>query len=265
VVRDFIYYRCSGTDGYRFGGERICDNPQVQGEFIEAVVWAEACGLLNNPMRLEQEHQQKLAVVPNPENPEILNAQLRKLQRGMERLIDSYSEGVIEKEQFTSRLNRNKQRIKELEIRIRASAQSADGGQELRLLVDYYRKLAAHLRPDLEHADWNRRREIIRRLVERIDVGHERIAVVFRVPEGVALSPKDPIIKTFSRCSKCNPYSWSALSVVENFGQESGREVLRDPHHHSENGHGLQRHWTRFACGTFPTREVLGPPRASVG
>jgi len=37
-LKDFCYYRCSGTDGYRFGGERICSNPQVRGEFLEASV-----------------------------------------------------------------------------------------------------------------------------------------------------------------------------------------------------------------------------------
>ena len=29
-MRDFLYYRCSGSDGYRFGGEPICSNAQIQ-------------------------------------------------------------------------------------------------------------------------------------------------------------------------------------------------------------------------------------------
>jgi site-specific DNA recombinase len=40
-MRDFIYYRCSGADGYQFGGERICSNSQVQGAFLETTVWRE--------------------------------------------------------------------------------------------------------------------------------------------------------------------------------------------------------------------------------
>jgi site-specific DNA recombinase len=31
--RDYAYYRCIGTDAYRFGGERICPNPQ-EGRFL---------------------------------------------------------------------------------------------------------------------------------------------------------------------------------------------------------------------------------------
>ncbi|PYU20571.1 MAG: hypothetical protein DMG30_20650 [Acidobacteria bacterium] len=34
-MKDFVYYRCSGSDSYRFGGERICSNSQVQGVFSE--------------------------------------------------------------------------------------------------------------------------------------------------------------------------------------------------------------------------------------
>jgi site-specific DNA recombinase len=48
-----IYYRCSGTDGYRFSGGRICTNSQVRGDLLEAAVWAEVRSLLENPQRLE--------------------------------------------------------------------------------------------------------------------------------------------------------------------------------------------------------------------
>jgi site-specific DNA recombinase len=70
LLKDFIYYRCSGTDGYRFGGERICDNPQIQGEFIESAVWKELCNLLKNPERLELEHRQDAPAGGDDEDPE---------------------------------------------------------------------------------------------------------------------------------------------------------------------------------------------------
>src|SRR5260370_38163281 len=56
-MKDFRYYRCSGSDGYRFGGERICGNAQVHGEFLESAVWHEGCDLLTHPERLEHEYQ----------------------------------------------------------------------------------------------------------------------------------------------------------------------------------------------------------------
>jgi site-specific DNA recombinase len=199
LVRDFIYYRCTGTDGYRFGGERICNNPQTTGQFIETAVCTEVCTMLRNPQRLAQDSQQKAAVGGSPEHPEILKAKLSKLQRGLERLIDTYSEGTIEKEQFTPRLTRTKARIAELEARIREQAEGAGRRQELQSLVDHFRKLATHLGPAVENADWSRRREIIRSLVERVDIGLADIAIVLRVPQGPAASIADPILVTFPR------------------------------------------------------------------
>jgi site-specific DNA recombinase len=42
-MTDFRYYRCSGTDTYRFGGERICSNTQIRAESLEAEIagWAQ--------------------------------------------------------------------------------------------------------------------------------------------------------------------------------------------------------------------------------
>jgi len=126
-------------------------------------------------------------------------AQLGKLQRGLERLIDTYSEGGIEKEQFTPRLSRTKCRIAELEARIRANAEGVERRQELQSLLDHFRKLAIHLGPGVENADWDRRREIIRSLVERVDVGLADLTIVFRVPQGTAVSTTDPVVVTLPR------------------------------------------------------------------
>ena len=38
--RDYAYYRCCGSDTYRFGGERLCSNPQVHTDQLdEAIKW----------------------------------------------------------------------------------------------------------------------------------------------------------------------------------------------------------------------------------
>lgn len=49
ILRDFSYYRCSGTDGYRFGGERICGNTQARADTLENQIWENVCKILRNP------------------------------------------------------------------------------------------------------------------------------------------------------------------------------------------------------------------------
>jgi site-specific DNA recombinase len=53
--RAYAYYRCVGTDAYRFGGHRLCPNTQVRTDHFELAVWQEVCALLAHPERLAQE------------------------------------------------------------------------------------------------------------------------------------------------------------------------------------------------------------------
>jgi site-specific DNA recombinase len=107
-MRDFLYYRCSGSDGYRFGGERICSNSQVQGAFLEMTLWREVSSLLMNPEKIELEHRERSTAGTLLDHIETLKSQRTKLQHAMERLIDSFTEGLIEKDQFTSRMTRTR-------------------------------------------------------------------------------------------------------------------------------------------------------------
>ena len=59
IPRDFGYYRCSGTDGYRFGGERICSNTQARADTLENQIWENVCKILRNPGILEEEDSQQ--------------------------------------------------------------------------------------------------------------------------------------------------------------------------------------------------------------
>ena len=59
-IRKYAYYRCIGTDAFRFGAERICDNLQVRTDKLDEWLWQEVCALLEEPQRLQQEYQRRL-------------------------------------------------------------------------------------------------------------------------------------------------------------------------------------------------------------
>jgi len=198
-MRDFLYYRCSGSDGYRFGGERICSNSQVQGAFLEMTVWREVSSLLMNPERIELEHRERSTAGTLLDNIESLKSQRTKLQHAMERLIDGFTEGLIEKDQFTSRMARTKTRITDLDVKIKASAGDVDQLEHLRLATAQLRELAGAIGPELAGADWHRRREIIRTLVQRIDIDTEVIKIIFRVTQNTRRSDSDSIAITLPR------------------------------------------------------------------
>ena len=115
--RDYAYYRCLGTDAYRFGGERVCDNLQVRTDLLDLAVWQEVRGLLEDPQRLAEEYRRRLQpqTKARQQDQASLDSQLGKLRQGMARLIDSYAEGLIEKSEFEPRIMRLRERISKLE------------------------------------------------------------------------------------------------------------------------------------------------------
>ena len=201
-MRDFLYYRCSGADGYRFGGERICSNAQVQGNLLEATVWSEVSKLLMNPQGIELEHQDRTKNGAPLDNLETLRFQKAKLEHAVERLIDSFAEGLIEKDQLASRMARTKGRIADLDTRIKAYAGDVDKREHLRLATNRLRDLAATVGPELGSADWQRRREIIRTVVQRVEIDADVIMITFRVNQNTRGSDSDAITITVPRPSK---------------------------------------------------------------
>src|SRR3954468_22066212 len=182
--RDYAYYRCVGSDAHRFGGERVCSNRQVRTDRLEQAVWQQVCALWQDPSRVAQEYQRRLQEPHRPENRTLLEAQAAKLKQGLSRLIDGYTEGLIDKQEFQPRMERSKEKLQKVEHALRALAEEEAQQQELRLVVRYLEDFAQRVTAGLEQADWTGRRELIRTLVQRVEIGAEAVNVVFRVEPG---------------------------------------------------------------------------------
>jgi site-specific DNA recombinase len=192
--RGYAYYRCVGTDSYRFGGHRVCANTQMRTDLVEIAVWQEVCQLLKEPQRLEREYQRRGYARPRSakwETPESLRAQISKLQRGMARLIDGYAEGLIEKVEFAPRIKRMKQRVTVLEDQVQQLADEALQQRELKLLIGQLEEFVTKVQRNLASADWEMKRELIRALVRRVEIDKQEVTVVFRVgPDPSGLTPE---------------------------------------------------------------------------
>jgi len=193
--RAYAYYRCLGTDAYRFGGERICHNTQVRTDLLDVAVWQEVCTLLAHPERLAEEYRRRLQPETRSKRTPLstLEGQISKLRQGVARLIDSYAEGLIDKGEFEPRVTRLRQRLARLEEQHQALADEAALQGELQLIIGRLEDFAAKLHDGLEAADWASQRDLIRALVKRVEVARDDVNIVFRVdpyPGDTALEKK---------------------------------------------------------------------------
>jgi site-specific DNA recombinase len=181
--RRYAYYRCLGTDAYRFGGERICDNLQVRTDKLDQLVWDEVCDLLQDGQCLQQEYERRRHT-PHQERDELTSAQaqMAKVRQGIARLIDSYTAGYIEKLEFEPRITRFRQRLSDLEQKAQEITDVLVLQEELRLVISRLEDFATQVKGSLAEADWHTRRDLIRTLVKQVEIGKEEVNVVFRAP-----------------------------------------------------------------------------------
>jgi len=181
----YAYYRCIGTDAYRFGGERICDNKQVRTQRLDDLVWQQVTELLAHPERLKQEYQRRLDTLEQNERVNADTAALEKqkghLEKGKSRLIDSYADGIIDKADFDPKIAHMKIKLQQIDLQIEESNRYQVGQFELFLVINRLEEFADAVNDRLNTLDFNTKREIIRALVKRIEIHREEIVVVFRV------------------------------------------------------------------------------------
>ena len=198
--RAYAYYRCLGTDAYRFGGERLCQHTQVRTDLLDLAVWQEVCTLLAHPERLAEEYRRRLQPETHAKRPSLatVEGQMSQVRQGIARLIDSYAESLIDKHEFEPRITRLRQRLARLEEQRQALADEAAMHGELPLIIGRLEDFAAKLHGGLEAADWASKRDLIRALVKRVEVAQNDVNIVFRIDPYP--SDNDPEKKSLQLC-----------------------------------------------------------------
>jgi site-specific DNA recombinase len=189
--RQYAYYRCIGTDAYRFGGERICDNKQVRTERLDDVVWAQVLNAIKHPKRLKKEYENRLNRMEGDArdlfDSTALTKQKALLEKGKSRLIDSYASSIIDKDEFEPKIKTLKIKLAQIDEQIEQSIKTEGAQHELFLVINRLEEFAKKVDVTLDAVDFNTKREIIRALVKRVEIYKEEVVVVFRIdPEAPA-------------------------------------------------------------------------------
>jgi site-specific DNA recombinase len=198
--RAYAYYRCIGSDAYRFGGVRLCSNKQLRTDLVDEAVWEEVCRLLEHPERLEQEYRRRFLQENAGSELSGVEGQIGRLRQGIVRLIDSYADGIIEKVEFEPRIARMRERLKHMEEQAQNLKDEASLQRELRLILGRLEDFVSKIQEGLHAVDWSTRREIIRALVKRVEIDHEHVHVIFRVNPITPSSPSEKNMQSLLHC-----------------------------------------------------------------
>jgi site-specific DNA recombinase len=179
----YAYYRCTGSDAYRFGGQRLCWNKQIRTDMLDAAVWEDVCRLLSEPERVKKEYERRLrGAEPGPSHEvEHLGKLVGNVKKMISRLIDSYGDGLIDKSEFEPRITAARERLAKLEDEHRQRIGEAVQEAELRLVIGQLEEFARRVSQGLQEPDWDTRREIVRALVKKVEIDEQEVRIVYRV------------------------------------------------------------------------------------
>ena len=177
----YAYYRCVGSDAYRFGGQRVCHNKQARTDKLDEAVWQDACELLRHPQLLRKEYERRLASPLDSHSQDSLQKQVAAAQRSVDRLIDAYTDGVLDRREFDPRLARARNRLAKLQEQVTKVKTESREQSTLREALACLDSFAESIESNLEAADWTTRREILRTLIDRVLVERDQIRIVYRI------------------------------------------------------------------------------------
>ncbi|MFC5954782.1 recombinase family protein [Streptomyces pratens] len=203
--KKIYYYRCLGSDDYRYEGGRICANKPVRADYLDAVVWDHITGLLADPSLIRAEIDQRLehARTSDPATREQgrLRLALAGADTAITRMIEAYQEQLITIDELRSRMPGLRARQANLRSQLDAlQTQLADREAYLKL-ADDLEGFLAQLHHNAVTADVEEQQRVLRLLVKDVLIGPEKITIRHRIPlrePGPATRHRDPHTDTES-------------------------------------------------------------------
>jgi site-specific DNA recombinase len=184
--KKIYYYRCLGSDDYRYEGGRVCRNQPVRADYLDTVVWDHITSLLASPDLIRAEIAKRLDQArtsdPVTRQRKQLELALAKAATSITAMIQAYSEQLITIDELRARMPHLRAREANLRSQIDAlDAQSADQDAYLKL-ADDLEGFLAQLRANAGAATVEERQRVLRLLVKDILVGPEKITIRHRIP-----------------------------------------------------------------------------------
>ena len=184
--KKIYYYRCLGSDDYRYQDGRVCRNKPVRADYLDQVVWDHITHLLADPALIRTEIDRRLeqarASDPVTRQRRQLELALSKAATSVTAMIEAYSEQLITIDELRARMPHLRAREATLRAQLDAlESQAADRDAYLKLADDLDTFLA-RLRGNAAAATVPERQRVLRLLVKDVLIGPEKITIRHRIP-----------------------------------------------------------------------------------
>lgn len=180
------YYRCSRSERWRMGVDRVCLNRPIRQDYLDDLVWNQVVHLLENPelVKAEIERRMQQSQQSNPiqvRKESLVNEQIR-VRSGMDRLLDAYQEGMLSLADLRQRMPELKKREGALKTGLESLEMNLLDQQKRLHLANNIEELLKHLHQSANSLDLSERQKMLRLIVKEVIVSPKEIIIKHSIP-----------------------------------------------------------------------------------
>lgn len=181
------YYRCLGTDGWRYPDGPRCDNPPLRADQTDELLWSHLTKLLEDPELIQHEisrrvEELKQARAQSASATRNLDGELAKVERAITKLLDAYQEDLLDLDTLRARMRRLNTKRADLEHAVQQEEARAATSKDYLKLVDDVATFTEKLRSSGAHLNLEDRQKVLRALVKEVLVDDDRVIIRHSIP-----------------------------------------------------------------------------------
>ena len=184
--RRLHYYRCYGTEHWRYAQGAVCDNPAVRAEDIDDAVWKEMLTLLEHPELIQAEIERRLVAANDTASPrrriESLRGELSRIQTRFRRLLDAYQEGIVTLDELRRRNAPLQTRQRSIRSELETLETSELDRESQLALATTIEQFLQRMRQAAESLSILERQRIVRLLVREVRIGKDSVTICHSIP-----------------------------------------------------------------------------------
>ena len=183
--RKIYYYRCLGSDKYRYENGRKCNCRPLRQDYLDEIVWQKVLELLQDPAMIQKEIDKRIQEAkkldPLINQKTVLLKQQSKLSKAMDKLLDAYQEDLIPIDQLRKRMPELQKRTTTAEKEL-ANLKAHELVLDNRLQLLDVASFTEQLHQNINQLDIQDKRKIVKLLVKEILVGEDSIEIKHSIP-----------------------------------------------------------------------------------
>lgn len=184
--RKIYYYRCLGSDNYRFDNGAVCNSKPIRQDYLDGIIWNQVIQLLENPELIQSEIHRRIKAIqdssPTKQRKDKLKKDIVRTRKSIDKLLDAYQEDLIQLEELRIRMPELRKREKLLKQDLNSIESELSDQSVILKLADNIENFLLRLRESADKLNVVEKQKVLRLVVKEILIDDENIRIKHSIP-----------------------------------------------------------------------------------